>query len=211
MAKSIFRQNFYKKNMNNNKGFNWFFPIALIAILFFFFSNMNGDSKSNTIDEEAFYKLMQEGKVKDILIYKDTEKADVFLTKAANAELTKTKGAAERSPFQMLDLSPKPDYNLSYGDLQLFLQKFDQIKQDNPALATKKDFGQGKNPLTELLFTALFWIGIMALFYFVIFRKMMGGGGGGPGGQIFSIGKSKAKLFDEKDKVQTTFKDVAGL
>ena len=200
-----------KKNMNNNKGFNWFFPIALIAILFFFFSNMNGDGKSNTIDEEDFYKLMVEGKVKDVLIYKDTEKADVFLTKAANAELVKSKGTQERSPFDMLDLSPKPDYSLSYGDLQLFLEKFEKIKQENPALATKKDYGQGKNPLTELLFTALFWIGIMALFYFVIFRKMMGGGGGGPGGQIFSIGKSKAKLFDEKDKVQTTFKDVAGL
>ena len=65
--------------------------------------------------------------------------------------------------------------------------------------------------MTELLFTALFWIGIMALFYFVIFRKMMGGGGGGGGGQIFSIGKSKAKLFDEKDKIQVSFKDVAGL
>ena len=197
--------------MNNNKGFNWFFPIALIAILFFFFSNMNGDGKSSTIDEEGFYKLMQEGKVKDVLIYKDTEKADVFLTKAANEALVKSKGAQEKSPFDMLDLSPKPDYSLSYGDLQLFLEKFDKIKQENPALATKKDYGQGKNPLTELLFTALFWIGIMALFYFVIFRKMMGGGGGGPGGQIFSIGKSKAKLFDEKDKVQTTFKDVAGL
>ena len=197
--------------MNNNKGFNWFFPIALIAILFFFFSNMNGDGKSNTIDEEGFYKLMQEGKVKDVLIYKDTEKADVFLTKAANEALVKSKGAQEKSPFDILDLSPKPDYSLSYGDLQLFLEKFDKIKQENPALATKKDYGQGKNPLTELLFTALFWIGIMALFYFVIFRKMMGGGGGGPGGQIFSIGKSKAKLFDEKDKVQTTFKDVAGL
>ncbi len=197
--------------MNNNKGFNWFFPIALIAILFFFFSNLNGDGQSNTIDEEDFYKLMVEGKVKDVLIYKDTEKADVFLTKAANAELAKTKSAAEKSPFQMLDFSPKADYSLSYGDLQLFLEKFDKIKQENPALATKKDYGQGKNPLTELLFTALFWIGIMALFYFVIFRKMMGGGGGGPGGQIFSIGKSKAKLFDEKDKVQTTFKDVAGL
>jgi ATP-dependent Zn protease len=55
------------------------------------------------------------------------------------------------------------------------------------------------------LFTALFWIGIMALFYFVLFRKM-GGGAGGPGGQIFSIGKSRAKLFDEKDKIQVTFK-----
>ena len=44
---------------------------------------MNADSKSNSIDEEGFYKLMQEGKVKDVLIYKDTEKADVFLTKEA--------------------------------------------------------------------------------------------------------------------------------
>jgi len=36
-------------------------------------------------------------------------------------------------------------------------------------------------------------------------------GGGGGGSQIFSIGKSKAKLFDEKTDVKTTFKDVAGL
>src|SRR5690606_38510953 len=50
---------------------------------------------------------------------------------------------------------------------------------------------------------------ILSIIYFIFFRKMAGGGG--PGGQIFSIGKSRAKLFDEKDKVQTTFKDVAGL
>jgi cell division protease FtsH len=65
--------------MNNNKGFNWFFPIAIGAILLFFFSNMNSDSTSNQIDEEAFYKLMEQGKVDNVLIYKDTEKADVFL------------------------------------------------------------------------------------------------------------------------------------
>mgnify|MGYP002148088897 CR=1 FL=1 len=34
---------------------------------------------------------------------------------------------------------------------------------------------------------------------------------GGGGGQIFNIGKSKAKLFDEKTDIKTTFKDVAGL
>ncbi len=33
----------------------------------------------------------------------------------------------------------------------------------------------------------------------------------GPGGQIFNIGKSKAKLFDEKLETKTTFQDVAGL
>jgi cell division protease FtsH len=43
-------------------------------------------------------------------------------------------------------------------------------------------------------------------------KRMSGGGSGaGGGGQIFSIGKSKAKLFDKDTKVKTTFKDVAGL
>jgi cell division protease FtsH len=40
---------------------------------------------------------------------------------------------------------------------------------------------------------------------------MSGGAGGGAGGQIFNIGKSKAKLFDKNTDVKTTFKDVAGL
>ena len=40
---------------------------------------------------------------------------------------------------------------------------------------------------------------------------MSSGAGGGAGGQIFNIGKSKAKLFDEKTDVKTSFKDVAGL
>lgn len=40
---------------------------------------------------------------------------------------------------------------------------------------------------------------------------MSGGGAGGAGGQIFNIGKSKAKLFDEKNDTKVTFKDVAGL
>ena len=41
--------------------------------------------------------------------------------------------------------------------------------------------------------------------------KRMSGAGGGGGSQIFSIGKSKAKLFDQKSDVKVTFKDVAGL
>jgi ATP-dependent metalloprotease FtsH len=43
-------------------------------------------------------------------------------------------------------------------------------------------------------------------------RRMSGGGSAGGGsGQIFNIGKSKAKLFDQDQKVKVTFKDVAGL
>ncbi|RZJ51541.1 MAG: ATP-dependent zinc metalloprotease FtsH [Chryseobacterium sp.] len=191
----------------NNKGFNWFFPIAIIALLLFFASNFLGDNNAKTIDEDAFFREMQTGKVQNVLIDKQAQNAEVFLTKAAKTATVKKEDKA--NPFSNLGMSSKADYSLKYGDLQLFLEKFETIKKDNPAIKTSKDYAEGKSPFTEILFSALIWIAILGLFYFILFRKM--GGGGGPGGQIFSIGKSKAKLFDEKEKIQTTFKDVAGL
>ena len=53
---------------------------------------------------------------------------------------------------------------------------------------------------------------LMVVIWMFFMRKMGGGGSGsGMGGGIFSIGKSRAKLFENEDKVKTTFKDVAGL
>ncbi|KIC64931.1 ATP-dependent zinc metalloprotease FtsH [Chryseobacterium taiwanense] len=191
----------------NNKGFNWFFPIIIIALLLFVGSNFLGGDGAKSIDEDGFFREMQAGKVQNIIIYKDTEKADVFLTKAAKTAMVDK--AKENDPLAAFSVAPKADFTVKYGDLQLFLQKFDQIKTANPALATTKDYGTGKNPMMEILVQALIWITILGIFYFFLFRKM--GSGGGPGGQIFSIGKSKAKLFDEKERIQVTFKDVAGL
>ncbi|MGH1518856.1 ATP-dependent zinc metalloprotease FtsH [Chryseobacterium sp. JK1] len=192
----------------NNKGFNWFFPIVIVALLLFFASNFLGGEAAKSIDEDGFFREMQAGKVQNIIIYKDIEKADVFLTKEAKAA-TVAKTSKENNPLSALDMAPKADFTVKYGDLQLFLQKFDQTKASNPAIKTTKDYGTGKSPFTDILVSALIWIAILGLFYFLLFRKM--GGGGGPGGQIFSIGKSKAKLFDEKERIQVTFKDVAGL
>ena len=48
---------------------------------------------------------------------------------------------------------------------------------------------------------------ILVLWWFV-FNRMSGGNGGG---QIFSIGKSRAQVFDKERKVKVNFKDVAGL
>ena len=191
----------------NNKGFNWFFPITIVALLLFFGSQFLGDSSAKSIDEDAFFREMQAGKVQSVLIDKQAEKADVFLTQQAKSGMAKTD---ERGVgFPGMGAANKADYTLKYGDLQLFLQNFDKLKAENPQIKTSKDYAAGKSPFMDILFSALIWIVILGLFYFILFRKM--GSGGGPGGQIFSIGKSKAKLFDEKEKIQTTFKDVAGL
>src|SRR6266487_43956 len=62
-------------------------------------------------------------------------------------------------------------------------------------------------PIAQTVLTVLLFIGLWVL----LMRKVGGsGGGGGPGG-IFSIGKSKAQLFDKGTKVNITFADVAGL
>ena len=51
---------------------------------------------------------------------------------------------------------------------------------------------------------------LLIVFWIVIMRRMSNGPGGGQAG-IFSVGKSKAKLFDKNDQNRVTFKDVAGL
>ncbi|KQT22072.1 peptidase M41 [Chryseobacterium sp. Leaf404] len=191
----------------NNKGFNWFFPIAIVGLLLFFASTFLSEGNSRTINEDMFFREMQEGKVQKVEINKQTEKADVFLTKEAK---TKTVQKKDNNPFSgSLGMSAKPDYVVKYGDLKLFLEKFDALKGQNPKLATTKDYAEGESPFAGILINVLIWVTVLGLFYFILFRKM--GSGGGPGGQIFSIGKSRAKLFDEKEKIQTTFKDVAGL
>ena len=191
----------------NNKGFNWFIPVILGLILLIFLPGLLGDSMVKNIDEKEFYDYVEKGKVGEVMVYRDNFKADVYLTKTAKAELQK--GAKKDDPLSVINIKPSPDFVLTYGDLRYFQERFESINANLPTKA-RMEFGKSQSGFSELLFTLALWGGLFALLYFFIFRKM-GGGAGGPGGQIFSIGKSKAKLFDEKDKMQVTFKDVAGL
>lgn len=59
------------------------------------------------------------------------------------------------------------------------------------------------------LLSSIIPILILVFLWFYVFRRMSGGGGAGG---VFSVGKSKARLFDKngKDSTHITFKDVAG-
>lgn len=191
----------------NNKGFNWFIPVLLGLILLIFLPGLLGDSMVKKIDEKEFYTLVQQGKVNEVLVYKDNSKVDIYLTKSTKAEIQKDN--KNNDPLSAINIKPSPDFVMTYGDLRYFQERFDNINSKLPQPA-RIDFGKSQSGLSDLLVTIAIWGGFFALIYFFIFRRM-GGGAGGPGGQIFSIGKSRAKLFDEKDKIQVTFKDVAGL
>lgn len=192
----------------NNKGFNWFFPIAIIMILLYFGSGFFLPNSTKEITEDDFFVMLKEGKVENVKAFRDNYTADVFLTSQAKSGMVKT--ANEQSnPFSSLSTAPKADYSLKYGDLRLFLEKFDKIKSENPQIKAVTDVGVAGTMLQEFLIQILVGLTIMFIIYYVFFKRMAGPGG--PGGQIFSIGKSRAKLFDEKEKLNVTFKDVAGL
>ncbi|WP_394364121.1 ATP-dependent zinc metalloprotease FtsH [Bergeyella cardium] len=192
--------------MMNSKGFNWFFPIVIIGILYIFFQPSFGGADAKRIDEDTFFQKLKEGKVSKVVVYKDTDKAEVFLTKEAKVEHI-TNNKPSMNPLDGLTTRVVPDYDFTFGDIKSFQDEFKKVKASNPEVQTKMDFSKERNPLVEILLPILMWVGLLGIFYYFIFRRMNGGSGGG----MFSIGKSRAKLFDEKDKMQITFKDVAGL
>ncbi|MBC7494429.1 MAG: ATP-dependent zinc metalloprotease FtsH, partial [Flavobacterium sp.] len=99
-----------------------------------------------------------------------------------------------------------PHFIFDIGNDGIFQNKLSKASAEGKL--KEYDF-KPKSDWLQYFFDALPLIIILGIWLFIM-RRMSGGGAGGAG-QIFSIGKSKAKLFNEKDDVVTTFKDVAGL
>ena len=93
------------------------------------------------------------------------------------------------------------------GNLELFQNKLEEAEQKG--IQFNYNFKTIENKWFDVLIGFLPLLILVGLWIF--FMKRMSGGGGGAGSQIFNIGKSKAKLFDEKIDIKITFKDVAGL
>ena len=193
--------------MKEKSSFNWFYLVVFAVLAITIYPLLNLDPPQS-INENGFFALLKENKVEKVVVYTDTPRADVFLTKEARASLVKNAKKDTQNLLPSMQ-EQKPDFDFNYGNLQYFQEKFDNLKKENPQVKTQYDFKTAGSPFQDILIQALIWFGIMAVIYYLLLRKM--GSGGGPGGQIFSIGKSRAKLFDENEKVQVTFKDVAGL
>ena len=202
-----FYQDFNDYKMKEKSSFNWFYLVVFAVLAITIYPLLNLDPPQS-INENGFFALLKENKVEKVVVYTDTPRADVFLTKEARAALVKNAKKDTQNLLPSMQ-EQKPDFDFNYGNLQYFQEKFDNLKKENPQVKTQYDFKTAGSPFQDILIQALIWFGIMAVIYYFLFRKM--GSGGGPGGQIFSIGKSRAKLFDENEKVQVTFKDVAGL
>ena len=179
--------------------------IAVLLIGYQFFGSGNFATTRKTTTSEL-QEYLRNGDIDKILIITNTNQAKVFLSEEALLKDVH-KDVADKPLFPSTGMVPQ--YVLDYGDLQIFQNEITEIKKENN-LDTIVEFDKESNVFMELLLTILPFVLIIGIWIYLM-RRMSGGAGGGAGGQIFNIGKSKAKLFDEKTDTRTSFQDVAGL
>ncbi|GAK97278.1 cell divonision protein FtsH [Nonlabens tegetincola] len=197
-----------KPLMNSGKPkFSIWWIIIPLGLLFFGYSLFTDQLYSpKEISIQDFYTYLKDGDIKKVVIVGNRRKANIFLTDEAKKE-DQHKDAKRGS--EVGSNIPIPQYVANYGSQEKFEEKFSEIKEQNN-LDTEYTFDPEEEGFLSYVGTFLPFIIILAIWIFIM-RRMSAGAGGGAGGQIFNIGKSKAKLFDQKTDIKTTFKDVAGL
>ena len=184
---------------------NWIFAAITIVFLGIFLSGGGSWSQPKKITQTEFEGYMINGDVDKIDIV-NRKVVKVYLSKEAQ---TKENHSRKKGSSIFPAAAGDANYQFEIGDLKNFEDDFKELKEKNN-LTTGKTNSTDNNTMGEILISLLPFIVIIGIWIFIM-RRMSGGAGGGAGGQIFNIGKSKAKLFDQSTDVKTTFKDVAGL
>ena len=172
----------------------WMYGIIAIVLFGIYYAQDNSVGKEVVRSELENYAL--QGGVKNIVVDGKTVKA----------ELTDSLAKVVFGKDAVLANGAKAHVSAEAPSRDRASDKIDQWR------AAGKFNGQVKFEESGGFMSFLFSFGpillLVALWYFIM--KRMSGGAGGPGG-VFSVGKSKAKLFDKDNNTNVTFKDVAGL
>ena len=197
-----------KEDKKNQSKFNPYWVYGIIITVLLAMSMFGGDNNWQALNKtniSDFERFLNDG---------DIEEVTVINQKLARVSLNKN--GLEKSIHKNVksknilgqENTNGPHYEFEVGNLELFQKKLEQA-QDN-GIQFRYEFATVENRWMDVILGFLPIIIIIGVWFFLM-RRMSGGGAGGPGGQIFNIGKSKAKLFDQNTEVKTTFKDVAGL
>jgi cell division protease FtsH len=190
------------KQFNFKFNFYWIYGIIFALLIGYQFFN-SAELTSNKLTQNEFESILNDNDIEKIVIVN----GDIAQLTIKNEALSKDRYKKKQSPSLFGQNSAV--YIYDFGDLQNFENNLKKAQVE-----LELDFDKDNVTRTSFLDSFLVWlpfIFIIGLWIFFMRRMSGAGGGGGAGGQIFNIGKSKAKIFDQNSKVKTSFKDVAGL
>lgn len=193
---------------NNKPKFNayWIYGLILLGIIALQFMQMGQGPKEITW-QKFEREMLRDHDVKKIVVV-NRERAEIHIkdTKLDQEEYSDVVDGGISGTSRT-----GPHYFFTIGSVEIFEQRLEEAQEGfsesemvSVSYETRTDF------FREILSWVLPIIILVAIWMF-IFRRMAGGAGGGAAGNIFSVGKSKAKIFDKDTNVKTDFSDVAGL
>lgn len=172
----------------------WMYAIIILVLFGMLYMNDNGEPKN--VDYSRFEQLVRDGSINKIVVIRGSDIAEGYLTPDAAKKEFKDYNANSGIKYKVSTLTPGA-------------AKIQEMVDSLPAEQTKPVVKYEKSSD----FSSYLWtfgpVVLLIAFWFWMMRRM-GGKDSGAGG-VFSVGKSKAKIFDKDGPIQVTFKDVAGL
>ncbi len=181
----------------------WFYGI--IAVLFllvnYYFSGSKGPVETNW--NKVKTTMLANHDIEKIVVL-NNEKALITIKSDRLSKYQKEMEGTFSKPSET-----GPHFYFVIGSVETFEQKLSEAQENFGDERIEAEYLKERNWMGDILWSLGPFV-IIILLWWWIFKRMSKGAGGGPGG-IFSVGKSQAKVFDRDARVNTTFKDVAGL
>ncbi|MGB0914657.1 MAG: ATP-dependent zinc metalloprotease FtsH [Crocinitomicaceae bacterium] len=194
----------------------WIYAVIAVAIIGFQLFMSSGNN-ATVKSEDTFIELAKEGYISEVALV-NRVRVDFTLTSEGKdfikaSDLSKYKGMKE-ALNRGNRMGGKQEFSVKILDAGAFTT---EVKEMNKVLESEGKDTVQVTPEEEINYISnilgfLLPIAILIVIWLFVMRRMTGGaGGGGAGGQIFNIGKSKAKVYENGKTTNVTFNDVAGL
>ena len=199
-----------KQNPNGPKmnmprfNMNWIYFLAIATLIFAWYNNSDSGIQQMPNIETTytdFQGYMERGYADKLVVDKGQGKVRMYV-KAENYRDVFKKGVDQMGKDAYLSV----DYG-SIDKLETFVETMRDSGKFNGKLVYENP--QGSSFLSNLFWSLaplIFFVGLWVL----VMRRFGGGGSGIGGGGIFSVGKSRAKMYEKGGELGITFKDVAG-
>ena len=180
--------------------FSWIYGLIIVILLGSLFLGDGGAMRE--VSYSKFEDLVKSGSVERVRVFTSRNTLEARITPEAAKELFGDSGTG----------SPMGDSGrsivVSIPSVEVVTDFMQQAREQH-GYTGEVDYKEGRNYFEMFLYS---FLPILLLIFFIVYmnRRMMSQAGGGGGG-VFSVGRSKAQLFDKSSANKVTFKDVAGL
>ena len=189
------KMNMPKFNMN----WIYFIVIAILIGLYMTGGTDSGKTKKQ-VPYSKFKDMVAAGYAQKIVVNKNQNELHMFIKPEKVREVFKQ---------SVQQTGAEPFITVEIGSVDQVEQFVSQMRVEKKFTGDYSYENRNSNEVMNFLIYNILPI-VVIIGVWIFFMRRMGGGGAGMGGGIFSVGKSKAKMYENGGNLQITFKDVAG-